>query len=447
MIVESIEVFNHVRDMVRKEDSFWIPVYSDTYRHYQNNRISFIYIYCIESDLDYIIPFEHTDCVCLQTELIQELVSDASIFVLAKKRLQNTYSKPCYDADLFAWWHTGKMLPLDDVNTTAHDSWNTWWYNETNVNDWLPITKHIERCVTMRSKFMEVYNVYKLTEDFKVYDTEAMSAFGTIERTGIHVDYNAFTEHFKTNGIINNTAYTEYNLYTSTGRPSNKFNGINYAALNKEDGSRSTFISRHTKGMLVEFDFDAYHVRLIADLIGYTFPEGSVHTYLGRQYFDTHDLTDEQYEQSKQITFRLLYGGIDDEFAQIPFFGKTRDYIKDLWTTFRKQGVIHTPHFNRPMHKRHMPEMNANKLFNYLLQATETEHNIQVLKELHDIKGYASQLVLYTYDSVLFDFDMTDGKKFLLEIQDVMSSNGKFPVKIKAGINYHVMQDMTNRVS
>ena len=104
------------------------------------------------------------------------------------------------------------MLPLDDVNTTAHDTWNTWWYNETNVNDWLPMTKHIERCIAMRVKFMEVYNVHELTEDFKVYDTDAMGAFGTIERNGIHVDYDAFTEHFKTNGIINNTAYTEYNL-------------------------------------------------------------------------------------------------------------------------------------------------------------------------------------------------------------------------------------------
>ena len=36
--------------------------------------------------------------------------------------------------------------------------------------------------------------------------------------------------------------YTEYNLYTSTGRPSNKFGGVNFAALNKEDGSRNSFV-------------------------------------------------------------------------------------------------------------------------------------------------------------------------------------------------------------
>ena len=38
--------------------------------------------------------------------------------------------------------------------------------------------------------------------------------------------------------------YTQYNPYTSTGRPSNRYNGINYAALNKEDGTRDRFVSR-----------------------------------------------------------------------------------------------------------------------------------------------------------------------------------------------------------
>ena len=33
-----------------------------------------------------------------------------------------------------------------------------------------------------------------------------------------------------------------------------------------------------------------------------------------------HRLTQEQYEQSKQITFRLLYGHIEKEFLKIPFF-------------------------------------------------------------------------------------------------------------------------------
>ena len=30
--------------------SFWIPIYSDPFQHYMNNRISFIYIYSIAED-------------------------------------------------------------------------------------------------------------------------------------------------------------------------------------------------------------------------------------------------------------------------------------------------------------------------------------------------------------------------------------------------------------
>jgi hypothetical protein len=57
--------------------------------------------------------------------------------------------------------------------------------------------------------------------------------------------------------------------------------------MNKEDGTRSAFCSRFESGALVEMDFDSYHVRLIAKLIGYKLPLTSVHDYLGRFYFDT----------------------------------------------------------------------------------------------------------------------------------------------------------------
>ena len=132
-------------------------------------------------------------------------------------------------------------------------------------------------------------------------------SFYAIERTGLQIDYNKFTEKFKANGIVNNKAYTEYNIYTTTGRPSNKFGGVNYAALNKEDGCRESFVSRFEQGSLLEMDFDAYHPRLIADIIGYELPEGSIHEYFARQYFGKEEISEQEYEDSKKITFRLLY--------------------------------------------------------------------------------------------------------------------------------------------
>jgi hypothetical protein len=92
--------------------------------------------------------------------------------------------------------------------------------------------------------------------------------------------------------------------------------------------------------------------------------------------------------------------------------------------------------------------MNPNKLFNYLLQASETENNLQVLNNVNDLLcEYNTKIILYTYDSLLFDYDLKDGRKLLLKLKDVMSQAGRFPVKTKAGVNYHVMTDMTSRIS
>jgi hypothetical protein len=60
---------------------------------------------------------------------------------------------------------------------------------------------------------------------------------------------------------------------------------------------------------------------------------------------------------------------------------------------------------------------------------------------------YNTKIILYTYDSLLFDYDIKDGKELLIKLQDVMSQAGRFPVKTKAGVNYHAMTDMTSRIS
>ena len=448
LIIEKEQELQKVKELLQSGDSFWIPMYSDPYKHVMNNKISFIYIYSITNDIDYILPFNHKDCFNLNIEHLNDLTSRHDIYVLAKKRFAHFYANNCYDADMVAWWQNHKMLPLDETNTSAHDMWNRWWYNETNTHDWLPITKHYERCVSMRKKFLEFYNTFNKTNAFEEYEQLVTDNFYVIERTGLYVDYEKFVDKFKANGLYKNKAYTEYNIYTTTGRPSNKFGGVNYAALNKEDGCRESFVSGFEKGMLLEMDFDAYHPRLIANIIDYNLPPGSVHEYFGKQYFGKSNLSEEEYEQSKKITFRLLYGGIDDDFAKIPFFKKTRSFIKNLWSNFKENGYIVTPKMKRPLYKNCLHDMNPNKLFNYLLQASETEYNLHMLNDVNDLlRDYNTNIILYTYDSLLFDYDINDGKSLIIKLQDIMSQSNKYPVKIKAGINYHAMTDMTSRIS
>ena len=55
-------------------------------------------------------------------------------------------------------------------------------------------------------------------------------------------------------------------------------------------------------------------------------------------------------------------------------------------------------------------------------------------------------MILYTYDSFLFDLDRTEGLEMILQLKKILSA-GSFPVKVKAGLNYGEMQDITERIN
>ena len=445
-IVEDKARLQELTKSLQTSDSFWIPVFSDLYRHYVNNQVSFVYIYIVNTKKEYIVPFHHKDCVCLESEHLNRFTSKADIYVLGKKRFVNFYHHKTYDADLVEYFQSNQMLQLEDTDTNAHDWFNKWYYNETNVNDYIPIVKHFERCSEMKDKFMESFTTFKKSESFEYYNELFIDNLYAIERNGLKVNYDKFVEKFQTNNLIGATTYTEYNIYTTTGRPSNKHGGVNYAAINKEDGSRESFISRHEYGMLLELDYDSYHLRLIGDIIDYELPETSVHTYLGKQYFGKEELSEEEYEQSKTISFRLLYGGVDKDFAKIPYFGKVREYTYKLWKKFQKQGYIETAILKRKLFRNAMSDMNPSKLFNYYLQSMETEYNMAMINEVNALLGpYDTKLILYTYDSLLFDFNIKDGRQLILDIKNLMTNNN-FPVKIKAGKTMQHMQNMTSKV-
>ena len=75
--------------------------------------------------------------------------------------------------------------------------------------------------------------------------------------------------------------------------------------------------------------------------------------------------------------------------------------------------------------------MNPNKLFNYMIQLMETENNIKILNELlPKIKNYNSKIILYNYDSFLFDFDVKNDKiDYLKEVKVILEQDGKYPTK------------------
>jgi hypothetical protein len=192
--------------------------------------------------------------------------------------------------------------------------------------------------------------------------------------------------------------------------------------------------------MFIEFDFDGYHLRLIADLIGYHLDnKESIHTILGRLYFDKEEISEEEYQQSKTITFKQIYGGIDKEYEHIEFFQKIKEYIWSLWNLFKLEGNIKLP-TGRILHKDKNENLNPQKLFNYVIQNLETKSNVLILKEVNKLlENKKSFISLIVYDSFLIDFSTEDKKDILLGIKNIIN-DFNLTSKTKYGKNYDSLQ-------
>ncbi len=262
-----------------------------------------------------------------------------------------------------------------------------------------------------------------------------------LEKNGLKVNEDIFNTHFgdKNVKVINEFVYTQYNMYTSTGRPSNRFGNVNYSALNKENGCRSSFISRFGKdGILFMIDYSAYHPHLVAKLINYNLPSNA-YEYLGRYYYGKEQLTSEEIKTAKNVTFQCMYGNIPDELLEIPYYKKMKEYIDHRWDFFNRYQYVETPIFKRQITTNHIYEPNPNKLFNYILQASETEFGIQSLASVNQyLNNKQTKAILYTYDSILFDVCLEE-KECFGQIKTLME-NGKFPTKSYMGVNYNDMK-------
>ena len=240
---------------------------------------------------------------------------------------------------------------------------------------------------------------------------------------GLRVDPQKFFDRWdaKTHAkhLNHDIIYTEYNPYTITARPSNRHGGINFGALNKEDGTRAVFIPRQDHAF-IQFDYDAYHIRIMAKMVDFKIPNPSGHAWLAEQYGCS-------YEESKLRTFQNIYGGIKD--THIPFFYEIDKFIQTFWRNTQKTGFIQTP--NRRIPLEFVENPNPQKVFNYLLQSMETELNMGILGEL--IQAGVCP-ILYQYDSFLFEVTQME-KNCIPMIQEIIESKG-FPVKMSMGLRY-----------
>jgi hypothetical protein len=435
MITDHADEIDAILRYCEEKRTLIIPVLSSPTLHPAINPVIAIYIYT-EDDVERLVPFRHTEQITGFTERLPDFLALRNIFIHDKKTwLQIGGNGDVWDVKTLWWYTYGEAYDESHYPTTAHTFY--WRRHQTlaHVNAIVPLQQHLAMCQKIRKYAWPMCMNAELSASYLKFNETYPAVFAEIESTGL-----AVTETFRMPELIHaGKVYSSYNYHTVTGRPSNAARGFNFAAMNKEDGTRAAFCSRFDRGALVEMDFDAYHVRLIARLIGYELPAGSVHEYFGRFYFDTEQLTDEQYEQSKQITFRLLYGGIDREFLSVPFFAHVNDFIYTLWNTWKTKKRIETPVLKRQITPDQITNPTANKVLNYYLQALETEVSVQKLQAVQRVlRDHETKIIMYTYDSVLIDSKFTEAQEVIPQIKQALEQ-GNFPVKVKVGKTYNEM--------
>ena len=424
MIIEKDNQLEEFLQENESKDCFIIPILSDVNLHPLQNTLCAIYLKIVDGE-ERILCFNHGETLKIKLEKLLTLDKLGRKFVRDKKQLNHIVKlKDVVDVSLQYYMSKNEPLEWEELSTNTHDYFYRVMWRMKNTNRIIPILKHLELC-REQVKVLERY--YELPIHDK-YNDEIINNLSFIEKSGLRKD--------------DEMVYSEYNLYTSTGRPSNRFGGINFAALNKKDGSRKPYVSRFGDGMLVEFDYDAYHLRLIGHILNYEFPKGSVHEHMAEFYGDV------DYETSKQTSFQYLYGRIPQKIIDTnPFFSRVNDYITKIWKDFKRKDLVKSDIYNKEIHKKNLSAMNRNKLFNYMIQLLETENNMKVLNDLVPyLKDKKSKLILYSYDSFLFDFKIEDGLGFLTDIKSILEQDGVFPTKTSKGLNYHEMEDITEKL-
>ena len=415
IIVESKDEKEQFLDYWSNEPSIVIPVWEDLERHPMTCDVSFLYV--AFKNIHFVVSFKHNDCTSIEVDLSK---STQPKWVWNKKALLQTNLGIQNQMDIQSsmFFNDGRLYPFNDKLEGL-----TNFYSRLGIRDSLgksiPIMKFIEVLGDVVDDFQDLRHNNPFIENTMI------PILSDIERFGLGVDREKFFDRWPSNqkSLWFSRAFTEYNPYTITSRPSNRHLGINYGALNKKDGTRDCFIPKEGK-LFLQFDYDAYHVRIIGKLLKHKLPDTSVHQWLADQYGCS-------YDESKGRTFRILYGGPNDDDRKIPFFDKVDEFIHKLQEESIQRGYLQTPKGRKiPLGRIEQPT--AQKYFNYLLQATETEYNIEAMNRLKE-RGLPLP-ILYTYDSFLFEFDESEIDT-IKDVKTTLESFG-FPVKASWGSNY-----------
>jgi hypothetical protein len=431
-IVEEESKLNSLESLVRLGCYVDVVSSNDLFHPKLTSTVA-VYIRLLKSEHGYIIPINHDEGLNVEKNRVYQLLLKASkLYTVNKKDLLYHFNlQDAIDISLLYSMKYYERLEYTKENATLNYFYNK-FREQSNINQLIPISKLYESCEKIYEQVKKAINI-EIPEKFEFYNSTATNVFFLLEQSGLGIFYEAFNTLFKPRNPIYNTldnsVLTQYNLYNATSRPTNAFNSVNFAAIPKSEQHRKCF--RPKGDAFVEFDFDGYHLRLLCDQIGYELTEESAHKQLAKLYFEKDEISDEEYAEAKQINFHAIYGKIPEKWAFLDIFERIDKFIKELWSAYESDGKVVAP-ISGKLFTKELKDTNPQKLMNYVMQSLETSRNILVLKNvLRYLKDKRTKAVLYTYDSILFDFYKEDGKELLEDLEKILSENNKYPVKFK----------------
>ena len=224
ILVENKKQLKKFIKKYKSEDSILIPISCDNNKHPVDNKLSLLYVQLLNGE-EFILPFDHSETLNID---LPNLESDTRKYTYDRKRLNNFIKLDnVIDVNLMHYMGTNLPLSVETIDTNAHNFFNMRYYKKENINTIIPVLKHLEYCrelVKVVKDTITKYNEYVNVS----YNNEILDNLTYIESNGLQT----------TTELV----YSEYNVFTSTGRPSNRFGGTNFAALNKKDGSRKPIL-------------------------------------------------------------------------------------------------------------------------------------------------------------------------------------------------------------
>ena len=452
-MIESREQWtDFVVDTSRSDDLLFhvVPLHDGI--HSAINKPSILFIRNLQKKQTFYISIDHPDVKCIEGLTVEKLAMTLSElgrnrWAIDKKALFHMIPvEGLKDVGLAGYLKTNTIFDSTEFDTVAHQLIRRNFMGRPGFGKFVPLMKHLEAFSEIVEAAEKIINKATLDDAFRSFNELIIEPLGEVELAGLAVNKSIFEEHFGAGLITSGFVFTQYNVYTATGRPSNRFGGVNYAALNKEDGSRKAFVSRFGgRGKLVLIDYSAFHPRIIAFLTKYPLKaDVDIYEYLARLYFDKEKPDELDVADAKQITFRQLYGGVEAKYGHIKYLSHLKEFIDANWSLFNQYGYVETPLFKRRITDKHLTSPKPATVFNYILQAAEGEISISVLGKVNEfLRTKKTKAVLYTYDSILFDYCFDDDKatgRIIQEVKDIMSLDGTFPMKVYLGDDYHKME-------